>query len=399
MLLKDTNYSAEQIVELVKKYMIETYVRFDFVAETAKDMYMFAPDGREYLDFYGGVAVNNVGNVNEAVVKAVQEQAGQLMQTFNYPYTIPQAVLAEKVCTELGFDKIFYQNSGTEANEAMIKMARKYGVENFHDKRYKIITAKKSFHGRTYGALSATGQPDNANQIGYFPVIEGFTYAELNNLQSFKDATDDDTIAIMIEPVQGEGGVWPCDPEFVKGLREWCDEKDMLLLFDEIQTGWGRTGKLMAFMHYDVKPDIVSMAKGMGGGMPIGAIVTSDKVGATFNAGSHGSTFGGHPVCCAAAYAAVNEIIDKKLSENAEEVGNYFREEAKKLPHVVDVRGKGMLNGIEFDKNVLELKGKLVEKGLLVTVIGTNIIRAIPPLTATKEHVDKALEIIREVVA
>lgn len=399
MLLKDTKYTAEQIIELVKKYMIETYTRFDFVAETAKDMYMYDPDGREFLDFYGGVAVNNVGNVNDAVVKAVQTQAGQLMQTFNYPYTIPQALLAEYVCETLGYDKIFYQNSGTEANEAMIKLARKYGTENFHKDRYKIITAKKSFHGRTFGALSATGQPDNANHKGYTPVIDGFTYAEMNNLQAFKDATDENTIAIMIEPVQGEGGVFPADPEFVKGLREWCDEKEMLLLFDEIQTGWGRTGKVMAFMHFDAKPDVISMAKGLGGGMPIGAIITTDKYAKAFTPGSHGSTFGGHPVCCAAALAAVQEIVNKKLAENAEEVGAYFREEAKKLPHVVDVRGLGLMNGIEFSKNVLELKPALVEKGLLVTVIGTNIIRAIPPLTATKEHVDKALKIIAEVVA
>lgn len=399
MRLKDTNYTADQIKDLVNKYLIETYVRFDFVAESGKGMYLYDPDGRKYLDFYGGVAVNNVGNVNERVVKAVQEQAETLMQTFNYPYTIPQAVLAEFICETLGYEKIFYQNSGTEANEAMIKLARKYGVENFHEKRYKIVTAKNSFHGRTFGALSATGQPENANQIGYFPVIEGFTYAELNNLQSFKDATDDDTIAILIEPVQGEGGVWPCDPEFVKGLREWCDEKDMLLLFDEIQTGWGRTGKLMGYMHYDIKPDILSMAKGMGGGMPIGAIVTSEKLAKTFNPGSHGSTFGGHPVCCAAAYAAVQEIVEKKLAENAEEVGAYFREKAKELPHVKDVRGQGLLNAIEFDLNILERKAALIEKGLLSTVIGTTILRTIPPLIAEKEHVDEAIRIIGEVVA
>ena len=278
MKLKDTGLTFQDIKDKVDKYMIETYERFDFLAETAKDQYMYDENGTPYLDFYAGIAVNSAGNCNEKVVAAVKDQVEDIMHTFNYPYTIPQALLAEKICTTIGMDKIFYQNSGTEANEAMIKMARKYGVEKYGPKRYNIVTASMGFHGRTFGAMSATGQPDNGCQIGFGPMTDGFTYAEYNNLQAFKDACTEDTIAIMVEPVQGEGGVHPATMEFMRGLREFCDEHQMLLLIDEVQTGWCRTGKVMSFMNYGIKPDIVSMAKALGGGMPIGAICATAEV-------------------------------------------------------------------------------------------------------------------------
>ena len=261
MKLADTGLTAQDIKDKVSKYMIETYERFDFLAETAKDQYIYDENGEAYLDFYAGIAVNSAGSCNEKVVAAAVEQTKTLMHTFNYPYTIPQALLAEKVCETIGMDKIFYQNSGTEANEAMIKMARKYGIEKYGPNRYHIVTAKMGFHGRTFGAMSATGQPGNGCQIGFGPMAYGFSYAPYNDLQAFKDACTENTIAIMIEPVQGEGGVHPATMEFMKGLREYCDEKGMLLLIDEVQTGWCRTGKVMSFMHYGIKPDIVSMAK------------------------------------------------------------------------------------------------------------------------------------------
>lgn len=238
MRLKDTGLTSQDIKDKVNKYMIETYERFDFLAERAKDMYMYDENGEEYLDFYAGIAVNNAGSCNEKVVAAVKDQVGDIMHTFNYPYTIPQALLAEKVCETIGMDKIFYQNSGTEANEAMIKMARKYGIEKYGPNHYHIVTAKMGFHGRTFGAMSATGQPGNGCQVGFGPMTYGFSYAPYNNLQAFKDACTENTIAIMIEPVQGEGGVHPATQEFMKGLREFCDENDMLLLIDEVQTGW-----------------------------------------------------------------------------------------------------------------------------------------------------------------
>lgn len=277
MRLKDTGLTAQDIKDKVNKYMIETYERFDFLAETAKDMYIFDENGTPYLDFYAGIAVNSAGNCNEKVVSAVKDQVDDLMHTFNYPYTIPQALLAEKVCTTIGMDKIFYQNSGTEANEAMIKMARKYGVEKYGPHKYNIVTAEMSFHGRTFGAMSATGQPDNACQIGFGDMTPGFSYAKFNDLQSFKDACTENTIAIMIEPVQGEGGVHPATQEFMSGLREFCDEKGLLLLLDEVQTGWCRTGAVMSYMNYGVKPDIVSMAKAWAAECPLVPSVPQKK--------------------------------------------------------------------------------------------------------------------------
>lgn len=400
MLLKETGLTAEDIKAKVNKYMIETYERFDFVAETAKDMYVRNEKGEAYLDFYAGIAVNSVGSCNPAVVEAVQEQAGQIMQTFNYPYTIPQALLAEKVCTATGMDKIFFQNSGAEANEAMIKMARKYGVEKYGPNKYNIVTAANSFHGRTFGAMSATGQPDNACQIGFGGMTPGFTYAEYNNLDAFKAACTENTAAIMIEPVQGEGGVNPGAPEFMKGLRRFCDENGILLLLDEVQTGWCRTGAVMSYMNYGIKPDIVSMAKAMGGGMPIGAICATKEAAKAFTPGSHGSTFGGHPVCCAAALAAVTELLDRDLAGNAKKMGGYFMSLLRTLPHVKEVRGQGLLVGVEFEDglNSVEVKHACFDRKLLITAIGSNIIRMIPPLIVTKNDCKKAFEIIEAAV-
>ncbi len=400
MLLKETGLSAQDIKDLVNKYMVETYERFDFLAETAEGMYIYDENGAKYLDFYAGIAVNSVGNCNERVVRAVREQVSELMQTFNYPYTVPQALLAEKVCTVIGMDKIFYQNSGAEANEAMIKMARKYGVEKYGAHRYNIVTAANSFHGRTFGAMSATGQPDNACQIGFGDMTPGFTYAEYNNLEAFKNACTENTIAIMIEPVQGEGGVNPATRKFMRGLREFCDENDMLLLLDEVQTGWCRTGAVMSYMNYGIKPDIVSMAKAMGGGMPIGAICATAEVAKAFTMGSHGTTFGGHPVCCAAALAAVNELLDRNLAENAKNTGAYFMDLLNTLPHIKQVRGQGLLVGVEFEDGVnsVDVKHACFDKGLLITAIGTNIIRMIPPLIVTEKECDEAFAIIRAAV-
>ena len=550
MRLKDTGLTSQDIKDKVNKYMIETYERFDFLAERAKDMYMYDENGEEYLDFYAGIAVNNAGSCNEKVVAAVKDQVGDIMHTFNYPYTIPQALLAEKVCETIGMDKIFYQNSGTEANEAMIKMARKYGIEKYGPNHYHIVTAKMGFHGRTFGAMSATGQPGNGCQVGFGPMTYGFSYAPYNSLQAFKDACTENTIAIMIEPVQGEGGVHPatqefmkglrefCDEndmlllidevqtgwcrtgavmsymnygikpdivsmakglgggmpigaicataevakaftpgshgttfgghpvscafgamsatgqpgngcqvgfgpmtygfsyapynslqafkdactentiaimiepvqgeggvhpatqEFMKGLREFCDENDMLLLIDEVQTGWCRTGAVMSYMNYGIKPDIVSMAKGLGGGMPIGAICATAEVAKAFTPGSHGTTFGGHPVSCAAALAEVNELIDRDLAGNAKKVGDYFAEKLKGLPHVKEVRHQGLLTGIEFDDtlNAVDIKHACFDRKLLVTAIGSSVIRTIPPLIVTEEECDKAFAIMKEAV-
>ena len=400
MKLKDLGLTAQDIKDKVNKYMIETYERFDFVAETAREQYVYDENGTPYLDFYAGIAVNSAGNCNEKVVAAVIDQVQDIMHTFNYPYTIPQALLAEKICTTIGMDKIFFQNSGAEANEAMIKMARKYGIEKYGPNKYHIVTAKMGFHGRTFGAMSATGQPGNACQVGYGPMTYGFSYAPYNDLEAFRNACAENTIAIMIEPVQGEGGVHPATPEFLRGLREFCDEKGMLLLLDEVQTGWCRTGAVMSYMNYGVKPDIVSMAKALGGGMPIGAICATAEVARAFTPGSHGTTFGGHPVSCAAALAEVNELLDRDLAGNARKVGDYFAEQLKTLPHVREVRHQGLLVGVEFDgfATSVEIKHKCIDKHLLVTAIGRNVIRMIPPLIITDTDCDKAVAILREAV-
>jgi acetylornithine/N-succinyldiaminopimelate aminotransferase len=247
--------------------------------------------------------------------------------------------------------------------------------------------------------MSATGQPDNACQIGFGDMTPGFSYAPYNDLEAFKAACNENTIAIMIEPVQGEGGVNPATMEFMQGLRKFCDEKGMLLLLDEVQTGWCRTGKWMSFMHYGIKPDIVSMAKALGGGMPIGAVCATNEVAKAFSAGSHGTTFGGHPVCCAAALTAIEEMEDKHLAERAEYMGAYFMGLLKTLPHVKEVRGQGLLVGVEFDTlSGVDVKHKCFDKHLLITAIGAHIIRMVPPLIITKEDCDKAFAIIKEAV-
>lgn len=400
MRLENIGLTKEQVKEKVAAYMIDTYERYDFLAETAKDMYMMDEAGNKYLDFYGGVAVNSAGNCNEKVIEAIVDQAKDVIHTFNYPYTIPQALLAEKICTTIGMDKIFFQNSGTEANEAMIKMARKYGVEKYGPNKYNIVTAKMSFHGRTFGSMSATGQPDNACQIGFGNMTPGFSYADFNDLDSFAAAVTENTIGIMIEPVQGEGGVHPATREFMQGLRKLCDELGILLLLDEVQTGWCRTGDVMSYMNYGIKPDIVSMAKAMGGGLPIGAICATAEVAKAFTPGSHGSTYGGNPVACAASLAQIRELLDRDLAGNAKKMGQYFMEQLKSVPHVKEIRGQGLLVGVEFDDTVfgVDVKHKCFDKNLLITAIGDHIIRMIPPLILTKEDCDKAANIICESV-
>lgn len=399
MQLKDVNLTPEQIKEKTKKYMIETYERFPFIACRASGVYLYDENDNAYLDFYGGVAVNSVGNCNPKVVAAIQEQAAQLIHTFNYPYSIPQAVLAELICETIGMDKLIYQNSGAEANEAMIKIARKYGVDNFGPNKYHIITALKSFHGRTYGAMSATGQPNSALHNGFEPLTPGFTYAEFNNLDAFKAAITDDTIAIMVEPVQGEGGVYPATEEFLVGLRKLCDEKGLLLLFDEIQCGWCRTGKPMCYQNYGIKPDAVSMAKAMGGGYPISAMACTDKLAKAFTPGSHGSTWAGNALGCAASYASVKELLDNDLAGNAKVVGDYFAEKLETLPHVAEVRHMGLFVGVEFDiEKALDIKHAALDRYLLTTAIGPKIIRMVPPLIVTKEDCDKCVEILRAAV-
>lgn len=399
MILKEVGKTKEDIKDMYNTYFYETFKRLDFIAEKGHDTYLVDENGREYLDFMAGIAVNSAGHCNPKVVEAIKAQCETLIHASNYCYTIPQVMLAELICKSIGMEKIYFQNSGAEANEVMIKLARKYGKDNYGPNRYKIVTALNSFHGRTLATLAATGQPGSAIQHNYDPFIPGITYAEFNNLKAFEEACDEDTIAVMVEPVQGEGGVIPATKEFLQGLRKLCDERDMLLLFDEVQTGWGRTGSLMAFMGYDVKPDCVSMAKAMGGGMPIGAMCTSEKLALTFGPGAHGSTYAGNPVCCAASYAQIKEILDNNLADNSNKMGEYFRNILLKLPHVKEVRGRGLMIGVEFDKEIAtDVKYNSSDAGLLITAVRPSVIRLVPPLNVTKEECDKAFEILKKVV-
>lgn len=400
MKLSETGLSEQGLKDIVKRYMIETYERYDFIAERADGMYLYDPQGNAYLDFYGGIAVNNAGNCKPKVVAAIRDQAGDIMHTFNYPYTIPQALLAKRTCEISGFDKIFFQNSGTEANEAAIKLARKYGIDHFGPHRFEILSALNSFHGRTFGSLAATGQPGSLAQDSFGAMTPDFAYAEFNNLDDFSARVTENTVAIMIEPVQGEGGVNPATPEFIEGLRELCDEKGLLLILDEVQTGWGRTGTIFAWQGYGVEPDIFTMAKGFGGGVPIGAIVTTDAIAESLTMGTHGSTFGGSPLCTAAALAEVEEIVEGDLAGNAAEVGAYLIERGNSLPHIKESRDRGLLVGFEFDGSVdaTDVKHAALDRGLLVTAIGSSIIRCIPPLIVTKKLVDQAISILTDAV-
>lgn len=400
MKVSESGYTKEQLLEIADTYLAEPSRRWNFIEEQGDGMYVYAENGDQYLDFFAGIAVSSAGNANKKVAKAIAQQAGQVIHASNYAYTLPMLLLAKKICDTIGMEKIVFQNSGTEANEAMIKMARKYGVDHYGPERYHIVTAKNSFHGRTYGALSATGQPDSACHKGFAPLLPGFSYAEYNNLEDFKSKCTENTIGIMVEPVQGEGGVYPADAEFLKGLREFCDEKGILLMFDEVQTGWGRLGDVMGFMTYGVKPDMISMAKAIGGGMPIGAMCTSSKIAETFGPGAHGSTYAANPVCCAAALAEIDEIMDNRLYENAKEVGEYFREKLKELPCVKEIRGKGLLIGVEFNKPIaFKVKQKAMENKLLITAVRENIIRMAPPLIVTKQHCDMAVKLLVKSVA
>ena len=403
MRLKDTGLTVQDIKDKVNKYMIETYERFDFLAETAEGMYMYDENGAPYLDFYAGIAVNNAGNRNPKVVAAAKEQLDDIMHTFNYPYTIPQALLAEKVCETIGMDKIFYQNSGTEANEAMIKMARKYGIEKYGPNRYHIVTAKMGFHGRTFGAMSATGQPGNGCQVGFGPMTYGFSYAPYNDLQAFKDACTENTIAIMVEPVQGEGGVHPATKEFMQGLRKFCDENDMLLLIDEVQTGWCRTGKVMSFMNYGIKPDIMTSAKALGCGVPVGAFAMTERVAEKSLApGDHGTTYGGNPFVGAAVSKVMDLFEELKLTDHVKEIAQYLETELDKLVEEYDFitarRGMGLMQGLVSTKPVGSIATDALKEGLIIITAGADVIRMVPPLVIEKEHVDEMISKLKKVL-
>ena len=350
--------------------------------------------GKSYLDMVGGWAVNTLGHSSPVIVDALTEQASQLIHTSNQFYTVPQLELADLLVENSCFDRVFFSNSGVEANEGAVKLARKYG-QHKRNGAYEVITTDHSFHGRSLAMLTATGKP--AYKQDYGPLPEGFLAEPVpyNDLEAVKKATTDKTCAVMVEPVQGEGGVNPATKEYLQGLRDWCDENNLVLIFDEVQTGVGRLGTLWGYELYGVQPDVMTLAKGLGGGVPIGAILCTEKVN-IFTYGDHGSTFGGNPLATAVALAVVRETLKQDLPGHAKKVGDYLQQKLNELratrPYITDVRGAGLLVGIEFDSDIApELLGKLIEAGVLMNAPAGNILRFMPPLVLTEDEVDEVV--------
>ncbi len=388
----------DEIKQCEEKYVMHTYGRFPIALDHGKGAALWDTDGKKYIDLTSGIGVNCLGHDNEALTTAITEQAHKLIHACNLYYTEPMVKVAEKLVNATGMGKIFFANSGAEANEGMIKLARKYSCDKYGKERTKIITLKQSFHGRTVTTLKATGQ-DKFHQY-FFPFTEGFDYAAANDIEDMKNKIDDTTCAVMMEMIQGEGGVLPLDKEFVQETAKYCQERDILLLVDEVQTGIARTGSLFCYEQYGIKPDIVSIAKGLGGGVPIGAVLADEKCQDVLGAGTHGTTFGGNPLCCAAANTVLDIVCEPEFLNSVKEKGEYLKKEIMAIgsPKVKTVRGMGLMLGIVVDPNErAALVNKLMEKGVLVLTAGTEAIRLLPPLVITKEEMDEAVAVMREV--
>ena len=389
----------EKIKKLDAKYVTQNYGTRPICLVKGKGVKVWDSEGKEYIDFLSGLAVNGLGHCHPEVVKAVARQAKKLIHVSNLYYIEPQVQLAEILVKNSFADKVFFCNSGAEANEAAIKLARKYAKDSGKKGKFKIITAYDSFHGRTLATISATGQ--KKFHKGFEPMVRGFKYVPFNDLAAMKKAIDKKTCAVMIEPIQGEGGIYVADKKYISGLRKLCNKKGILLIFDEVQCGMGRTGKLFAYEHYGVSPDIMTLAKSLGGGVPIGATLAKEKVAKSFTLSSHASTFGGNPLACAAAKAVLDMLLKKKLIQHADKMGDYFvskLKELKKICPIKEIRGKGLMIGMEFDKSVDGTKVFKIcmKKGLLVNCIKGKIMRFLPPLIVNKKDIDKGLSIPAE---
>jgi len=389
--------------EKFSKYVIPTYGERDFVAAKGKGCKLYDNDEKEYLDFGAGIAVMSIGHSNPRWVKAVAKQAETLVHCSNLYYNKPYADLAEKLVAEIGGGKVFMCNSGTEANEALIKAARLHGlkVSGAEGKKARIVTAYNGFHGRTLGALAATAQKKIQN--GFAPLLKGFSYAEFNDLESFEKEMGDDVAAVIVEPVQGESGVTPATAVFLRGLKALCKKFNALLFFDEVQCGFGRCGAFLASQRIGVKPDGLSMAKGLAGGFPIGAIWLSNKYSGVFTPGSHGTTFGGNPLACAAALATIGEVEKENLIENAAKMGGRLadglQEIAEKFPKIIKLtRGLGLMRAVLFNPPYVnyDVCKKLRANGLILIPAGANALRFLPALNVKSSEIDKALKIFEK---
>jgi acetylornithine/N-succinyldiaminopimelate aminotransferase len=382
-----TDYRAME-----SKYYMHVVNRQPVVIVRGEGTRVWDDEGKEYLDFTAGWAVNNVGHANKAMADAISEQAHTLLQTSNQFFTVPQLELAEVLVENSVLDKIFLCNSGTEANEGAVKLARKWGRLNKNGPG-EIITAYNSFHGRTMNMVAATAQPKY--QEAWAPIPTGFVHVDFNDLDQIKAATTDDTVAVMLEPIQSEGGVNIPSPEYLKGVRAWCDEKNLLFILDEVTTGLGRLGTLFGYEAFEVEPDVITLAKGLGGGVPIGAFLCNERAN-VLEPGDHGSTFGGNALTCAAANASTRYMVDNDIAAHAAEVGDYLMASLKGLQSkheiISDVRGMGCLIGLEFSTDIAPaLLPACNAEGLLLNVTRPNLVRWLPPLTVTKEEIDEAM--------
>ena len=389
----------EQAIKCAEDVLLHTYNRYQIILDHGDGMYLYDSEGKEYLDFCAGIAVFALGYNNKKFNDAVKAQVDKLVHTSNYYYNMPAIAAANTITMLTGLDRVFFTNSGTEAIEGAIKTARKYAFNKDGRTDHEIIAMNHSFHGRSMGALSVTGNPHY--QEAFKPLIGGVKFAQFNDLDSVKELVTDKTCAIILEPVQGEGGINPATKEFLEGVRAICDEKDILLIFDEIQCGMGRTGKMFACENYGVKPDVMTIAKALGCGLPVGAFVCSEKA-ASLVAGDHGSTYGGNPLVCAAANAVFEIFNEEKILKNVNETGEYLFEKLEEIkesnPDIVDHRGIGLIQGLEFNKPVADIVKKSIESGLILISAGANVIRFIPPLIAKKEDVDKMVEIFKKCI-
>ena len=393
--------NKQEVVDTLEQCYMPVFARYNIVLSHGEGPYVYDNEGKKYLDFLAGIAVNLLGHAHPSLVAAITEQAGKMIHCSNLYYTEAQAVLAKSLATLSGLDKVFIGNSGAEANEGAIKLARKYG-KTLNADRVEIITANHCFHGRTLATLTATAQPKY--QEGYEPLPGGFTYVDYNDIKALEAAVSEKTCAIFLEPIQGEGGINMPDENYLKEVRALCDRTGALLILDEIQTGMGRTGTMFAYEQYGIVPDIVTLAKGLGGGMPIGAFIASDKVAAVFHSGDHGSTFGGNPLACAAANAVLAEFEKEKLLVNVQETGEYFFKALvalkEKYPKLIStVRGKGLMLGAELTIPGREIVNSCLEEGIIINCTAGNVLRFVPPLITKTVHIDEVLAVLDKVLA
>ena len=387
---------TEKVIKRDNKYVLHTYARSQVVLAEGHGMTAADPEGKRYLDFTSGIGVNSLGYCHPAWVQAVCDQAATLQHTSNLYYTAPCGKLAKKLCRRTGMDAVFFGNSGAEANEGAIKAARKYSFDAYGEGRYEIISLHNSFHGRTITTLAATGQA--VFHTKFNPFTEGFVFAEANNIESVKALVSEKTCAVMLECIQGEGGVVPLEKEFVQAVAALCQEKDLLLIIDEVQTGLGRTGSFFSYQQFGVQPDIVSAAKGLGGGLPIGAVLFGEKTMDTMDAGTHGSTFGANPIVCAGANVVVDSLDDDFLS-GVKEKSAFIFEKVAKFPHVQSVTGLGLMIGVSFDDGITgkQVVDKCLENGVLFLTAKTKL-RMLPPLTITKDEIEQGLSVLETVL-